>query len=318
MSRVWSITIDEFLEIAKALSNETRLEIFKKIQQSTMNVNEIAEMFNLPSSTATVNVKKLEEAGLIRTELVPGTRGSQKVCSTRYDRLVVELTPRRAEMDPFFRYVHMPIGHFTDCEVKPTCGLVMEDGIVGYFDEPRSFFEPEKVHAQLLWFRQGYVEYRFPNRVPYDCRLTGLEISMEICSEAPLYNNNWPSDITLWINGVEIGTWMSPGDFGGERGLLTPVWWETRNTQFGLLKSWRVTEQGSYIDGSKISSVSIGDLGITGEVSSFPVRIGVKADAVNLGGLNLFGRKFGNYEQDILLRFDFEPAEPAGMESESR
>ncbi|MFX9246770.1 transcriptional regulator, partial [Acinetobacter baumannii] len=88
-----------------------------------------------------------------------------------------------------------------------------------------SFYEPDKVNAQLLWFKQGYVEYRFPNRTPYDCLLTGIEVSMEICSEAPLHNPDWPSDITLWINGVETGTWQSPGDFGGERGLLTPVWW---------------------------------------------------------------------------------------------
>jgi predicted transcriptional regulator len=64
---------------------------------------------------------------------------------------------------------------------------------------------------------------------------TKLELSMEICSEAPEFALDWPSDITLWINGVEV-------------------------------------------------------------------RLGVKADARNVGGLNLFGRKFGNYGQDILMR----------------
>jgi predicted transcriptional regulator len=305
MSRVWSVSLDEFIEIAKALSNETRIEIFKQIQQRRMNVNEIAEMFNLPSSTATVNIKKLEEAKLIRTELMPGTRGSQKVCSTLYDRLVVDLNTTKVESDPNFRYIHMPVGHFSDCDVRPTCGLVMENGIVGYFDDPRSFFEPDKVYAQLIWFKQGYLEYRFPNKIPYDCQLTGIEISMEICSEAPLHNNDWPSDITVWVNGKEIGTWMSSGDFGAERGSLTPVWWETHMSQFGSLKKWRVTPEGTFIDGRMISSVKVSDLEIDGK-NSFPVRIGVKADAVNQGGLNLFGRKFGNYDQDILLRLDFE------------
>jgi predicted transcriptional regulator len=150
-----------------------------------------------------------------------------------------------------------------------------------------------------------YVEYRFPNRIPFNSRLTGMEISMEICSEAPLCNADWPSDITLWINGVEVGTWMCPGDFGGQRGLLTPAWWETFMTQYGMLKNWKVTGEGTYIDGSKISGVNIHDLGIDGK-HSFTVRLGVKEDAANLGGINLFGRKFGNYEQDILVRLDFE------------
>jgi predicted transcriptional regulator len=33
-----------------------------------------------------------------------------------------------------------------------------------------------------------------------------------------------------------------------------------------------------------------------------PVRIGIKEGAANSGGINLFGSKFGNYPQDIVLR----------------
>jgi len=305
MSHVWHVAIDEFLEIAKALSSEVRVEIFKQIQQRAMSVSEISEMFDMPSSTATVNVKKLEDAKLIRTDLVPGVRGTQKICSTLYERLVVDLVSMVPDQDQNFIYVEMPIGQFVDCQVRPTCGLATDSHVINYFDDARSFFEPEKMYAQLLWFRQGYVEYRFPNKVPFDCRPTAIELSMEICSEAPSHNKDWPSDITLWIGGVEVGTWLSPADFGGERGLLTPLWWETYNTQFGVLKKWRVTKEGSFIDGNRVSSVNIDDLCI-GDRASFAVRIGVKEDASNVGGLNLFGRKFGHYDQDILLRMDYE------------
>jgi predicted transcriptional regulator len=34
-------------------------------------------------------------------------------------------------------------------------------------DDPRSFYEPEHVFAQLIWFKQGFVEYDFPNNLPY-------------------------------------------------------------------------------------------------------------------------------------------------------
>jgi len=36
------------------------------------------------------------------------------------------------------------------------------------------------------------------------------------------------------------------------------------------------------------------------------LRIGVKPDAENVGGLNLFGRYFGNYPQDIHMRMRFQ------------
>ena len=51
-------------------------------------------------------------------------------------------------------------------------------------------------------------------------RIGRLDLSAEICSEVAGFDNRWASDITVWINDVEIGTWTSPGDFGGERGRL--------------------------------------------------------------------------------------------------
>jgi hypothetical protein len=35
------------------------------------------------------------------------------------------------------------------------------------------------------------------------------------------------------------------------------------------------------------------------------VRIGVKDNAEHLGGINIFGRGFGNYDQDLVLRLYF-------------
>lgn len=110
------------------------------------------------------------------------------------------------------------------------------------------------------------------------------------------------------MNGVEIGTWTSPADFGDHRGLLNPSWWEDRNTQHGLLKSWRVTERGSFMDGIHLSDVTCSDLNLM-QHPYISVRIGVKPDSRHVGGLNIFGRKFGNYEQDIVLRVEYVLAE---------
>ena len=147
----------------------------------------------------------------------------------------------------------------------------------------------------------GFVEYTFPNDLPTSMEIDRLELSMEICSEAPDHNPDWPSDITVWINDVEVGTWTSPGDFGGRRGLLNPDWWVEHMTQFGLLKIWSVDEVGSYVDGNQVSEVNLSKLFIVPQ-QPITIRIGVKPDAEHQGGFNLFGRGFGNYAQDLVLR----------------
>ena len=60
----------------------------------------------------------------------------------------------------------MPIGNFKRVSIKPTCGLASDSKYIGMIDDPRSFYEPEHVFAQILWFRQGFVEYDFPNNLP--------------------------------------------------------------------------------------------------------------------------------------------------------
>ncbi|WP_035323809.1 ArsR/SmtB family transcription factor [Peribacillus kribbensis] len=304
-NQILYVTLDDLLEIAKALSSDLRIEMFRRLLKGSMNVAELAEMFQIPPSTASANIRKLEEVGLIRTELVPGTRGSQKLCAAVLKRIIVDTQETEEETEESCVKTSMPIGNFFDYEVSPTCGLVSETSIIGEFDDIRSFSEPSRTGAQLIWFKQGYLEYRFPNRIPPGCRMTSLELSMELCSEAPLYCKDWPSDITIWINGREIGTWTSPGEFGGERGFLTPSWWDIQYAQFGLLKRWQVSNKGTLVDGLKISDVVLSDLNNI-DSPFITVRIGVKPDAQNVGGLNLFGRMFGNYGTDILLRLDYD------------
>lgn len=297
--RTLQLTFEEAIEICKALANEHRMKMLRGLTQGPLNVNELAEMLDVPFSTAAVNVKKLEDAGLISTEIVPG-RGTQKVNTKKYDRIVIHLRPEQSDGENCFIF-DMPIGEYIDCEVEPTCGLISESGILGILDDPRSFYEPERKQAQLLWFRAGHIEYRFPNRIPYGAKAEELEFSAEICSEAPYHKLDWPSDITVWMNGVEIGTWTSPGDFGGERGFLTPQWWTTSSTQYGLLKRWMVNKEGSYLDGMRMSEVTIDQLNIHRK-PFISIRLGVKKEGLNVGGINLFGHKFGNYEQGLIMK----------------
>ena len=304
--------MEQLEAVTKALGSDKRLNILKYLGTHTASVLEIAEALEIPPSTATQHINVLENAGLIKTDLQAASRGLQKICARVYDQIVIQLPaqmpPQEAMID-----VAMPIGAYVNADVAPTCGLAGEWGLIGHLDEPTTFFEPERVHAQLLWFRRGFVEYRFPNRLPPGLSLDAIEVSFEACSEAPLHHANWPSDITVWINGVEIGTWTSPADFGGNRGVLTPEWWDADNSQYGLLKVWKVTPNGSFVDGVRVSDVSIDSLKL-GVGGTLTVRIGIKEDAANVGGINLFGSRFGNYPQDLLLRYRFRKGSLAASE----
>ena len=293
------------LPILKALANETRMAILSLLSQDVMNVSELALALGIPHSTVNFNLKLLEEAGLLHVEYQPGTRGSQKLCSKRYDDIYLRLPGVAIESSaPEVVEISMPVGNYRHLEAKASCGLASDTKIIGMLDDPRSFFEPDHVFAQIIWFSEGYVEYAFPNNLPYGSSPNALELSMEICSEAPHYNAEWPSDITLSINGTEVGTWTSPGDFGGIRARLTPAWWQLDQSTHGLLKRWRVDAEGAFIDGERLSGIRLSDLLIAGS-NHVMVRLEVKADARHKGGINLFGKRFGNYPQDLVMRLDY-------------
>ena len=274
------------------------------MKEGKLNVGEIARSLSIPQSTAVVSIKVLKAAGLVDIEMAPGRKGSQKICSLPYDEVVIQLPSMNKEVDDRTVEVQMPVGLYTDFEVSPPCGLCSRENIIGFLDVPSSFLSPERATAELVWFEKGFLEYKFPNNMPKGEELKSLGVVMEVCSEVPGTSKQWPSDITIWINGVEVGTWTSPGDFGDKRGKLTPAWWKLAGSQYGLLKSWNVTQTGSFIDGIEVSKVKVKDLEIH-DHTSVRVRIGIKEDSKNVGGINVFGKGFGNYAQDILLRMEF-------------
>lgn len=226
-----------------------------------------------------------------------------KTCSRKNDYVKIRLSGIDPGVSPV-RTVSMPVGAFSDCSVLPTCGLANEHEPVGYEDRPGDFFLPQRLSAQLLWASGGYVEYKFPYALQNANSLSRLILSLEICSEAPNYNEHWKSDISFWLNGLDCGTWQSPGDFGSRRGKLNPAWWDSGSTQYGSLVTLEITDSGSYINGSLSSGVALKDLKLYPE-RPITLRIGNKPDAEFIGGFNIFGTKFGDYEQDIQLSFVF-------------
>ena len=221
-------------------------------------------------------------------------------------RIIVDITKPIDYTNVFSTQIR--VGQFSSHNVCPTCGLATSESVVGVLDDIRYFDHPDRFNADIIWFTKGYVEYALPNLIPVNQKISQLSISMEISSEAPGIDNNWPSDISFYINDILVGVWTSPGDYGEVRGMLTPDWWPPNWNQYGLLKLLVINHRGTYIDGLKISDVTTNTLKLD-YTSTIRFRMAVEEDATHVGGLTLFGRSFGNYSQDIQVSINYTPIE---------
>ena len=100
------------------------------------------------------------------------------------------------------------------------------------------------------------------------------------------------------MNGVILGTWTSPGDYGDRRGKYNPSWWFSFLNQYGLLKKLTITPEGTFLDAEKLSDVSTRQLALTDQ-SVMKFRFSVLPGAKHPGGCTLFGAGFGDYNQHI-------------------
>ena len=286
--------------ICRALSVPERLEIIRLLMNKSITMTEIAKKLNLPLSSTVNHVKILEEAEIVFTEKFRTRNGQAKICFLNSFSILINFLPN--EDDKQLKYVEsMPVGLFSDCRVGEFNGLSSASNIIGVPNDKQSFFIPEHVQAEIVWMNEGWIEYSFPKRFDDGKRLDEIKFSFEICSESPNYRLDYPSELTVWVNGVEILTFISPGDFGGRKGKFSPDWWPQISTQYGLLTSVAIRRNGAYLNERLVNrDICLGDLRFA-ENQCVRFRVGNKDDCRLKGGFNLFGKSFGDYNQDILM-----------------
>ena len=293
---------EAIVAVGKALSSPVRIDILNVIKVKPLPVQEIARVLHLPLSSVSMHIRCLEDAGLISTRMQPGRHGSMRLCTCDCVSLHIETYDTDVDAQDHTVVFDMPVGNFSAFEISPTCGLAGMDGIIDTFDDPVSFYSTERQQAQLVWFHSGFVEYRFPNRINSHLELRELSFSLEVCSEHPGFNEDWPSDITFSVNGWEVGTYTVPGDFGLRRGKLTPDVWPMGRSQYGLMVYVSIREDGGYINKRRVNpDIRLGRMKLYhSSCVSFEVR--VKEEARNCRGVNIFGEKYGDYPQGICMR----------------
>ena len=286
----------------EALDSDIRLGILEELlQKGELNLAYFATTFRVSNGAITAHIKKLREAGLIEITTSSGRRGTQKICRLAADKIVIDILSS-IQTEGRVESAHIDIGHYVSYDIHPTCGIATAEKPVGRFDEPSCFSYPERIKAGILWFSWGHVEYLIPNYLTPESELLELQFSMELASEAPGYAAYYPSDIHFAVNGHELGYFKSRGEYNDRAGSCNPAWWGGNLGQYGKKVLVVVNRSGSYISGLKISDTTLSDLALkAGDQIRF--RIFVPEDAVHRGGVTLFGRGFGDYDEGIVCNF---------------
>lgn len=298
---------EEQLEVFSALGSEIRVQIMKLLTtKGRMSMNDLASALGVTNGALTPHVRKLESCNLVRINTDLQGHGNLKICEPNIDKILFDFSRHGSSQNEFRS--HLRVGQYSRCLIYPTCGLSTSEEILGEVDDARYFTHPRRFEADILWFTKGYVEYLIPCVIPKDAVITQISISAELSSEAPGSNAQWPSDIHFYLNDIPIGMWTSPGDFADVQGLFTPSWWFSNWNQYGLLKTLSIRPDGTYMDQEKISDISINQLQLNPRTPMY-FRIAVPDTARHIGGLTIFGRDFGNYNQDIDFRISYDTSE---------
>ncbi len=293
-------SVTQIAQIGQALSSPTRVEILKLLNTKPYLMSEVAQALNIQPSSAAFHLKMLENAGLINVEYSTKYKGSNKRYSYGLRDVILRLRPLDGvdnAIPPFIADIN--IGDYIDAEFSDQSGFATDRKVLTANNSKKAF-HPERHDIQIIWNSYaGYVTYAVPNDFTDTAPVSEISLSVELCSETHGYNNDYPSDITFWMNDVELCTWTCPGDFGDKYGTFTPSWWFPESTKYGLLTTVSISGKGVSINDKLVNRTVTLDMLNISEGNRLTFKIGVKNDAKHCGGFNIFGEKFGNFNQPI-------------------
>ncbi|MGI9486670.1 MAG: ArsR/SmtB family transcription factor [Geminicoccaceae bacterium] len=96
-----TVTADRHIDSLRGLASPARMRILQLLHdEGSLNINEISVALSMPQSTVATNVLILEETGLVIAEAAKGKKGHQKICSIRYDEILIRFDRLESKRDP--------------------------------------------------------------------------------------------------------------------------------------------------------------------------------------------------------------------------
>ena len=119
----------------------------------SMSVVEIANKLNIPVSSTAFHINCLEQAGLVITKTQPGMRGSMRISVCSVKSILISTSMDNMFPETQSIVVDMPVGHFYNCDVAPTCGMADENGYL-------TFLTTQKLFILLIVLRHNYCGFK--------------------------------------------------------------------------------------------------------------------------------------------------------------
>jgi len=290
---------DKIVRIGKALSHPIRIKMLNQILKNPRSITELGKLNNLTNSSVIFHLNLLEEAELIVSRVKPNKKGKTLVFYVNFSQIGIATRYNAIDKQSV---IEQSVGVGNYQSVAPTGYVRIATENQFFVLEKDDLYNPIRFDASLICLDNGEITYAFSNAYATRNTVNLIEFSLEICSESPYYCNDWKSEITFAVNDVELGSYLSLGDFGGIRGKLSPAWYDDKYSQYGLLTTVAVDEQGVMINGERVaSSPTLHDLNL-GSFDKTTLTIKTKESSTFAGGFNIFGKHFGNEPQDIIMR----------------
>lgn len=294
--------IDNVLVLTNALNNQYRIEILNCLQKGPKTYTELSHEVGIPSSNIVFHINVLEKAKFVKI-ITSGKTAVVSILATNFYFALGKQVKKTLwdKIDKTIEY-EIPVGNYL--EVSGTKHLFFEllskDGVITSVNY-NNLYDPERINASLLLLNRGYVVY--PLKTFKDYSIKEIFISFEMCSETAFFKNDLKSDVRIKINGVELCIVNLLGDFGGRRGLLNPSWYGDDASQYGSFINIVVSDLGVTLNGALVNpKIKIDDLHFN-KFKNSTLTFEVMPDLPNCSGFNLFGKHFGDYPQDIKVKY---------------
>ena len=295
---------EKIINIAKALSHSVRINILNQILKKPRTVTELGKLNNLTNSSVIFHLNLLEEAELVVSRVKPNKKGKTLVFYINFSTIDIVTSFNISDK---LNVIEQSLGVGNFQSVEPTGYVRVATEKQFLVLEKDDLYNPIRFDASLICLDNGEITYAFSNAYAIRNKVNLIEFSLEICSESPYYCNDWKSEITFAVNGVEIANYLSPGDFGGIRGERTPIWYDDKYSQYGILTTVAVDEQGVMLNGERIAAYPTLQNLMLSAFDKTTLTIKTKEDSKYAGGFNIFGQHFGNEPQDIIMRAHVSP-----------
>lgn len=287
--------------LADALGNVQRLKIIKCVIETPKSITELSNILDLPASNVMFHSRILEDAKLIKFTITNRTTFISMLTNDVIFKLdempQKDITHIHNEYD-----YEIKIGNYLGIDFFGSKHIIANTKYEKIDIEHNNIFTSKRFDLELLGLASSIVTYPL-EPIKEDEYLTQLHISLEICSEAPYYRNDFISDIEFFIDDVFICEYRLKGDYGGRKGLLNPSWYPLSNTQYGELLHIDISKLGVTINGFLVNDkINIDNIDLSGD-KIHTLKFGNNFKKGTRGGMNIFGKCFGDHPQHINIKY---------------